>query len=53
MNSTTEQIKSDSIRIAALNQLLELHAKHIKTLNERIEVLQQTIDQLIYNKTNV
>ena len=40
MNKTTEQL---------LTELIELHAKHIETLNERIEVLQQTIE--INNKT--
>ena len=40
MNKTTEQL---------LTELIELHAKHIETLNERIDVLQQTIE--INNKT--
>jgi hypothetical protein len=40
MNTTTEQLLVD---------LIELHEKHIETLNERIEVLQQTIE--INNKT--
>jgi DNA-binding protein H-NS len=39
MNTTTE----------LLNELIKLNKQHIQTLNERIEVLQQTIK--IQNKT--
>ncbi len=35
--------------IELLNELIELHKKHIETLNERIEVLKHTIE--INNKT--
>ena len=35
MNKTTEQL---------LNQLIELNKQHIATLNERIDILTQTIE---------
>ena len=44
MNKTTEQL---------LTELIELHTKHIETLNERIEVLQQTIDNRKRNTNHI
>ena len=44
MNKTTEQL---------LTELIVLHTKHIETLNERIEVLQQTIDNRKRNTNHI